>query len=616
VNITEQPGESPNPPLFDYDTWGLDGDGKLHHSLYGHWWPRNLEIDQTFIELECYREGRTIEEGGLGKYGHLREAVDALWNREGKTAVEWNPWLEKMMEEACEHDYLGIAGASSTSKSFGGAILAWLNVLCSPHDSMSLVTSTSVSAAKKRIWKSVIQLHNALPLKYRKLYKHKPSLHMFHWQRDDGKIADDSCGISLIASEQKQEANAVAKLVGLKADRSCLLVADELCELSHSIVAAADNLVSIPEFRMVAMSNPKDREDPFGVFMEPADGWNTIDESCYEWKTKMGKAIRFDVMLSPNYIEREQIYRYMLTYQKVESAKERLGETSARFYRFFRGFFPIVGQEDVLYSETDFTAYLRDSIEWAAAPVKVAALDLAGSSGGDRNALTIGLFGADKEGVKCLQYEKTVFIKENAADKLTPFPEQVVREVKKILEVEGIDPRNFAVDSTAAKFAVAWMVKEIGTGILQVEFGGNASERPVSSSDRVPASKRYDRRVAELWGSGIEYLRGRQWAGLRKQNGIVIAELKARHYEMKKSGDGERMSVEPKREMKLRAMKSPDAADSWCILCELCRQRFHWMSAERGLAVMEDTSYDEMLRSLDVAALSSGGQPDWVPSAA
>jgi hypothetical protein len=172
------------------------------------------------------------------------------------------------------------------------------------------------------------------------------------------------------------------------------------------------------------------------------------------------------------------------------------------------------------------------------------------------------------------------------------------------------------VDSTAAKFAVAWMVKEIGTGILQVEFGGNASERPVSSSDRVPASKRYDRRVAELWGSGIEYLRGRQWAGLRKQNGIVIAELKARHYEMKKSGDGERMSVEPKREMKLRAMKSPDAADSWCILCELCRQRFHWMSAERGLAVMEDTSYDEMLRSLDVAALSSGGQPDWVPSAA
>jgi hypothetical protein len=68
--------------------------------------------------------------------------------------------------------------------------------------------------------------------------------------------------------------------------------------------------------------------------------------------------------------------------------------------------------------------------------------------------------------------------------------------------------------------------------------------------------------------------------------------------------------------MKNRTGRSPDVADAVMVMIDLCRQRHHFRSTERGLAVMEDTSYDEMLRSLDVAALSSGGQPDWVPSAA
>lgn len=614
LNLTIQPGESPKPPFWDYDEWATDDTGEIYHQLYGHWWKRSDNDSLVHIELECFRESWGPDDGGLGRYGHLVNAVNLLWNSGDKKTVEWNPWLEQMLEKACDNDYLGVAGASSTSKSFGGAILAWVHVLCSPSNSLALVTSTSIQAAKKRIWRSVIQLHNGLPEKYRKMFKHKPSANMFHFQRTDGKIADDSCSISLIASEQKQEANAVAKLVGLKNDR-VLLVADELCELSHSIVAACDNLMSNPEYRMVAMSNPKDREDPFGVLMEPIDGWNAIDESTFEWKTKLGIGIRFDVLQSPNYLERENIYKYMLTYEKVERARQLHGDTSARFYRFFRGFWPIVGVEDCLYSETDFRAYLKDSVEWKGQPIKVASLDLSQSSGGDANMLTIGLFGEDKEGVKCLSCEKQIHLKEDAAHKNLSFPEQIMRQVKKILEQEGIDPKNFGVDNTAAKWAVEWLVKELGRDVIRIEFGGKASDRPVTASDRTPACKRYERRVAELWGVGIEFLRGGQWVGLRKHPEL-ITELKARHYDMIKSGDGERLRVEPKKEMKLRAGKSPDRADSWMILTEVCRQRFHWTSAERGINILPEDAYEKTLRDLDVVTQGNKGMFDWYPSSA
>ncbi len=622
MQITEQPGESPDPPLFDYDTWGRDENGNLHHSLYSHWWPRSEKIDRTFIELECYREARSVEEGGLGRYGHLMEAIDALWNSGGRNNVEINPWVERILEMACENEHLGIAGASSTSKSFCGAILAWVHVLCDPARSMSLVTSTSIQASKKRIWKSVIFLHNNLPKEYRAAFKHKPSANMFHWQRTDGKISDDSCGITLIASEKKQEANAVAKLVGLKADR-VLLCADELCELSHSVVAACDNLMSNPEFQMVAMSNPKDREDPFGVYMEPVDGWNSIGDFDFEWKTKMGMAIRLDAIFSPNFMEKENVWKNMMKWEKIESARDRMGETSARFYRFFRGAFPIQGQEDCLYNETDFMVYMKPKITWGPVPpIKIGSLDTAGSSGGDRNILMISLFGRDAAGIQCLEYDKHFSLKENAQDKATTFGIQISQQVVKHLKNEDIDPKNFGMDNTGNKQFAELVIQEIekwkpgeGRNILRIEFGGKASDRPVSANDRTEAHKRFDLRVSELWAVGQEYLRGGQWAGLRKCPELM-AELKARRFEMKKSGDGERLRVESKKEMRLRANRSPDLGDAWMIAGDICRQRFQWRSHERGLAVLPANDYDEMLRSLDVAALSSGGQPDWVPSAA
>lgn len=616
IIITRHDGESPNPPVFDYDYYGRDEDGNLHHSLYGAWWPRSQAIDRLYIELECFREGRTPEEGGLGKYGHLVECVELLWNHSGKQRVEWNPWIEKMLQECCEtyevDEYLAVAGCSSSSKSFGGAVWVWVNWLADPEHTLGLVTSTSIQAAKKRIWRSIVQLYNGLPPSQKVKVRYRPSLNMFQWVPQDDTKPDESAAICLVASEAKQEAAASAKLIGAKND-VVLLVGDELCELSPAILAVAiDNLPSNPKFHMVAMSNPKDREDGFGLLSEPLAGWNSIDETVFEWRTKYGRAIRFDCLQSPNYMEREVVFKYMLTWEKIEKARELRGESSPYFYRFYRGFFPIQGAEDVLYTEVDFSAWLLDRVEWGKEPpIKVAGLDPSFSSGGDVTCLSFALLGKDKAGKMCLQFEEEVSIKEDAQDKRTPRTDQIWLQVKAHLDARGVQYRNLAVDATGAGNPFCDRgVQLLSHEFLRVEFGGKASDKPVSAKVRVEAFKKYANRVSEIWGIGMEFLRGGQLAGLRKSP-LVMSQIKARRYETIKSGDGERIRVESKKDMKLRTGRSPDNADAFFILMELCRHRHHFMSEERGLAVLPQNDYLKVMQSLDIVTLSNRGIPEW-----
>jgi hypothetical protein len=538
-----------------------------------------------------------------------------VWTWGGKQRLEWNPWFEKTLEEACEERYLAVAGCSSSSKSFAGAVFVWVNWLADPLNTLGLVTSTSISSAKKRIWKSIVELYGWLPKEWKVLAKLKPSLNMIHFVPPDGSIPHDGASISLVAAEPKQEASAVAKLIGLKNQR-VILIADELAELSPAVLAAVDNLESNPDFWMMGLSNPKSIDDPFGIFCEPEDGWESIDEGTFEWKTKMGKCIRFDCLQSPNYVEREVVYRYMLTFEKIERAKTRLTETSARFFRFYRGFFPPSGSEDVLYSEVDFRAYMRKTVEWGGEkPIKVAGLDPSFSSKGDRTILALGLLGRDQEGVWTLEYQGCRIVTENAADKNTPRTKQICDKLKKILDAEGIAYQNFAVDNTGGgKSFSDWLTTVLSRDILRVEFGGKASELPVTANDRTPASKKFSNRVSELWGVGQEFMRGGQLAGFERDKDLVV-EMKSRRFDTVKGADGERIRVEKKEDMKKRTGRSPDIADAVMVMLDLCRQRHHFRSAERGIAILPQSDYYEFMRSRDIVTLSSGGIPDWMPMA-
>jgi hypothetical protein len=109
-----------------------------------------------------------------------------------------------------------------------------------------------------------------------------------------------------------------------------------------------------------------------------------------------------------------------------------------------------------------------------------------------------------------------------------------------------------------------------GSEVLGIQFGGKASELPVSISDNALSSDRYVNRVTELWFGGKELIRTQQLKGIDSE---LARELCARKYRTRK-GTTLRMEVESKTEMKARTGESPDLADAAMILVELCRQRF------------------------------------------
>lgn len=533
--------------------------------------PGASELD---VELVVYRDGAPHSPG---KAHHFRRIVDILWNHpESSKRFIWHPWAEEMNEAAAANRYLGVGGCASSGKTDFFAVWGIVEWLCAPHATKVIYTSTSLKDSRNRIWSTVEDYFQAVPGMPGKLVSSQGIVRF-----DAEGLQSDKFGLSLIACDRKKEKDAVNKFMGYKATRM-RLVADELPELAESVLTTAySNLAINEEFRMIGIGNPKSHYDPFGLFCEPADGWNSVNESFYRWKTKRGIFIRFDGERSPNILSGVDTYPFLVTKAKLDQAKI-LGERSPAYYRMMKGFWCPTGESDAVYSEADierFSGHVK--AEWSSAPVKtpVAALDASFTFGGDRCLLRFGVVGTDASGKKVLEFHDSTTIIADVADTATPHSYQICLKVKAACESRGIHPRNFALDSTGAGapfadiLAVVWSPE-----ILRVNFAGAASDRPVSSAEPdVPASDRYYDRVTELWFSGKELLRAGQLRGL---DPTTIKEMCNRKYETVK-GRKLLLCVEAKVAMKNRTNESPDNADAAFILVELCRTRLGFVSSEK-----------------------------------
>ncbi len=160
--------------------------------------------------------------------------------------------------------------------------------------------------------------------------------------------------------------------------------------------------------------------------------------------------------------------------------------------------------------------------------------------------------------------------------------------------------RNVGVDSTGAGapfcdvLATEWGADDF----LRVKFGGQASDLPVSASDRTPSKERYANRMSEIWYSGQELLRSNQIRGVCDQ---LAREMTARKYSTSKSGSGMKIKVESKVEVKNRTGESPDLADAAFVLLDVCRQRHYLLGNERfEVNANRQKTWGNTMKKLDI----------------
>lgn len=109
---------------------------------------------------------------------------------------------------------------------------------------------------------------------------------------------------------------------------------------------------------------------------------------------------------------------------------------------------------------------------------------------------------------------------------------------------------------------------------MAVLFGGAASERPASVKDRRPSKEAFMNRVGEIWYAGIDFIHSGQIKGLNDDCCIELTERRNHKEGHEKGLTGLKIKIESKVEMKNRTSgKSPDSADGFLGLLELCRER-------------------------------------------
>lgn len=544
---------------------------------YGREWPD--EANDLTIELGAFMLGIPVEKGGLGKAGHARNVIDALWNYEGsKMRFDWHPWAERMLEHSCKQKYLSVAGCASSGKSDFYAVWAIINFMADPANTIVMVTSTSLKDSKLRIWGRVCEYWDAIPGV--PPGKKVASMGIIKYVTEEGETLDNA-GIHLLAGEKKKESDSIGKIIGFKR-RRVILIADELPELSHAILTAAlGNLESNPYFQFIGIGNPNSRFDPHGVFSKPRGGWKSISPMDGEWETDYGYCIRFDGEQSPNILAGETLYPYLLTQAKLDKGKQRLGENSISFWRMFRGYWSPTGSEAAVYSEAEITLYEADEREvfWKEKPARVGFLDTAFTAGGDRAMVKLGNCGLDTANKVVLLYdEDEILLSEDVTDTETPLNHQIARQYRDLCIREKVAIEDAGLDSTGGGGPFSDILTvEWGTGFYRCYFGGSASDRPASTADPRPGKDAYVNRVSEIWYAGVELVRNKQLKGM---SAGFIREATARLYKSVKRGGGEAMQVEPKPEMKARTGMSPDIADAGFGLIDLCRDRHNLISVE------------------------------------
>ena len=508
-------------------------------------------VSELEVELYAFREGISLDEGGLGRYQHFKNATNLIW-----PDMIWNPWLERQIESLCENDWVSWTGCAASGKTYASSLYALVWWLADPQHSSVILTSTTAKMIRKRAWANIQQLWRSSTAKFPgNMVDSKTTL-----QATKG---DDKSAIFAIAVLDGSTSKAVANIQGIHSER-ILAIVDEATDTPEAAFEATSNLSKgCRTFQFLAIGNPHSTLDEHGRFSEPEDGWDTVGINTQEWRTKRGVCVRFDGLHSPNVEAGKTKWEFLITQEQLDAASKYEGESSPRFYKYTRGFWPPEGVVKTVLSETMCHKYrVGGKHVFATNAEVIAGLDPA--FGGDRCVLRFAKYGDLESGLMGIEFTDIVNIQISAASP-EPIHFQIAAQVKAACMAMGCEPQRLAIAATSEGGGLCDILsKEWSPHIQRVEFGGRPSDLPVSEEDKRPSKDVYANKVTELWFSVREWVIREQIKGLDHE---TIIEFCQRMFDDQKR----KIVVERKVEMKGRTGQSPDLADAAALVVHMGR---------------------------------------------
>lgn len=491
-------------------------------------------------------------------------------------SIKFHEWMEVQLKALCNPKGSGFdvvfAGCAAAGKTFTTSLYAIIWWLADPTRSSVILTSTTKTSARKRLWASIQDLRRMAAIELPGNMVDSQTL----WQIDK---QFDKSAIFIMAVADGPVEKAMSNIQGIH-NKRMLVVVDEATDTPRAIFDVCANLSKgTTEFLRVAIGNPSSRLDAHGRASKPKAGWDSITVDSLDWETETGWCYHFNGRESPNIKKGKDLWPYLFTIKDLRVAMDVDGEDSPKTWKYTYGFWVDDGLLPVVVTETLARTYSsQDAHIFAYKTTGVAALDPGFT--GDRCILRFGRVG-EVQGLSVpgLQLGDIISVPVSLK-KALPVSHQISEYVIERLEDRAVSPENFIIDATGQGAGVADIIaKDWSSSIRRLSFSERPSDLPCSMMDKRKASEAYRNKVTELWFSVRNFIQDGRLGGLDDQ---TLIEFTNRYYDERER----KVCVEPKREMKMRTGYSPDLADATAMLVEITRQLF-------GDAVPDEEAKDE-----------------------
>lgn len=562
---------------------------------------------QLDIEMFMIRKGGRFKHGtrevGEGLFHHYKQLQSLLWPNE-----DHHRWSDLQLRNFIDNTITVCSGPKDACKTHGAAKFVLCDYYVFPNETLVIVSSTDMRSLELRIWGDIKELHSKAKEKWPELpgivldAKHALTT-------DDISDEDVECrslrrGLIGIPTRKSSGASAdISNYVGIKQKRR-RWVGDEFQFMESGMLEAVAN-ANAGDFKLIALGNPIGIGDPLDIVSEPKCGWENLEKEYGEinktliWDNKFGlnsKTINLIGVDSPNfdYPEDKPIrYSYMINRDSISRTVAMYGKDSPQYWSQCHGLRrPGALARRVISIQLCEEHKAFEQVDWLGdkSLTSIGAMDAAyGGVGGDRCIGGKVEFGKSVEGKQTLSVTPPIIVPVSV--KKAGIPEDQIAEwCRDYYPPVSVRPENFFYDSTGRGSLGPALARIWSPQIQAVEFGGNATPRPLSKDLMIldpktnqMRAKRCDEEfrwfVTELWFAVRWVIESGQMRNLPRD---VAREGTLREWLPVTGG---RIQIEPKDEMKKRIGISPDLFDWLAIAVEGARRRGFQISKMASVSV-------------------------------
>lgn len=503
---------------------------------------------------------------------------------------EWHDFGIAAIDAFSNNRETAICGGGGTSKSTAAGLYAFFFWMCGIENTAVLMASTSIDAARKRIWKNVSEFYSDTCEKTggieQSVMLGNPKPHI------RSKPKDQAHGLYVIPVAQGEIQKAINELKGFHPSR-LLVVGDETDAMSRAIVSVCANLqIGTEEFQAIWLGNLPSSFNPLGEMMSPGPGQPVSEELGKEWMSQTGvKCLRFDGEDSPN-IRDNNKWTGLVRQDDIDQIIKRSGHNSLEYWTMVKGLPAPEGVSNTVLTEATIVRFrCYDGVTWHRDKITSVLLDPA--FGGDRCAMRKIERGNDKEGNFRVLYHEPIVIQINVATKNDPAEYQILRRVMEFCAANNVPPEEFILDATGTGRGVASVLKREWSPHINVcEFGGSPSDMIVSEEDPRPAKEAYIKKITELYFTFTEFVQAGMIRGLDVETAKEFCEREFIQVKAQKK-------VLTKAELKAKGHRSPDFADNAILGTWLLRTKGVFAKIQTEVKTQANDSLEREVREQD-----------------